>query len=111
MKPYWQTVETTYLINSPWMSLREDSCKLPNGTIISPYYVIETTDWVNIVPFDSEFNLLMVDQYRHPINDYSLEVPAGNCDDGEDPLTTAKRELLEETGAKGAEFILINRIL
>jgi 8-oxo-dGTP pyrophosphatase MutT (NUDIX family) len=108
MKSHWKILSSKELIQSPWMSLREDTCQLPNGNIISPYYVIETTDWVNIVPFDKDYNLLMINQYRHPINSYSLEVPAGNCDNNETPVTTAKRELLEETGATASEFILIN---
>jgi len=41
---------------------------------------------------------LAVEQYRHGVDRASLEVPGGVCDQGEDPLAAAQRELLEETG-------------
>ncbi|HRN47616.1 MAG TPA: NUDIX hydrolase [Niabella sp.] len=40
----------------------------------------------------------MVGQYRFVLNEYSWEIPEGGCPEGEDYLTAAKRELLEETG-------------
>lgn len=42
--------------------------------------------------------MLLVRQYRHAARDHLLEIPAGRLEPGEDPLTTAKRELAEETG-------------
>jgi 8-oxo-dGTP pyrophosphatase MutT (NUDIX family) len=49
--------------------------------------------------------LLAVEQYRHGVDRASLEVPGGVCDPGEDPLTAAKRELLEETGHASNNWI------
>jgi 8-oxo-dGTP pyrophosphatase MutT (NUDIX family) len=45
--------------------------------------------------------IILVKQFRYPINMYSIEFPAGLIDDGETPESTAVRELLEETGYRG----------
>jgi ADP-ribose pyrophosphatase len=48
--------------------------------------------------------ILLERQYRHAAAQYLYEVPAGSLDHGEDPLTGAKRELLEETGYKAKHW-------
>lgn len=62
------------------------------------YIVNEARDWVIVVP-ECEDDFLMVKQWRHGEKHLSTEFPGGVIDDGEDPETAAKRELLEETGA------------
>ncbi len=53
----------------------------------------------------SEPSVLLIRQYRYPANQDLWELPAGRIDDGEDPLTAAKRELAEETGYSASEWI------
>jgi ADP-ribose pyrophosphatase len=48
--------------------------------------------------------LVMERQFRYPLGRDMIEVPAGKIDRGEDPLATAKRELMEETGYSAAEW-------
>jgi ADP-ribose pyrophosphatase len=49
-------------------------------------------------------------QYRHPVAEYLLEIPAGTLEPGESPLDCAKRELIEETGFRAQEFIKLGKI-
>ena len=61
-----------------------------------------------ILPFDGD-HIILVDQYRVPVGGRCLELPAGLIGDeadfeGEDPLTAAKRELIEETGYSAANW-------
>ncbi|SHI81712.1 ADP-ribose pyrophosphatase [Clostridium cavendishii DSM 21758] len=59
----------------------------------------ENIDAVIIVAVHEEFNkLVIIKQFRVPLNNYVYELPAGLIDDGEDFETTVKRELKEETG-------------
>ena len=51
-----------------------------------------------IVPLFDDGTVVMVSQYRHPIGDYLLEIPAGTMGHGESPLSCASRELEEEVG-------------
>lgn len=55
-------------------------------------------DWVNVVAFTAQGELLMVEQFRHGIDSSTVEIIGGVCNRGEDPALTARRELLEETG-------------
>jgi 8-oxo-dGTP pyrophosphatase MutT (NUDIX family) len=67
--------------------------------MLDPYYVLEYRDWVHVAAFDADDRLLLVRQYRHGARAMSLELPGGVMDAHEsDPLATAARELLEETG-------------
>lgn len=59
---------------------------------------------VAILPIFHNERILLVRQYRHPVNAPLWEIPAGKLEQGEDPLTCAKRELLEETGYEAAAW-------
>ena len=94
----WQKLASKYLVREKWATLRVDTCELPNGTVKDDYYVLEYPNWVNAIALTRENKIIMVRQYRFAAEIVSLEVPGGVIDEGEDPETAIKRELLEETG-------------
>ncbi len=107
----WNIESSTYVVNDQWMKLRSDRCKTPLGTILDPYYVIESSDWVNIVAVTDENKVLMVKQYRHGIGTTVTELPAGRIDTSDNsPEIAMKRELLEETGYSAENIILTSRL-
>ena len=55
-------------------------------------------DWVNVVAFDDDDHLILVRQWRFGARDFSVEIPAGALEAGEDPSAGGLRELAEETG-------------
>ena len=59
---------------------------------------------VGIVPFTDEGEVVMIRQFRPPINRHVVELPAGLCDPGEKPEDAARRELIEETGYSAGEL-------
>lgn len=91
------TIESRRIYQGRVVALRVDTVRLPNGRLTSRE-VVETRDAVAIVPVDSQGRLILVRQYRKPLERTLLEVPAGGVDDGEEPAACALRELLEETG-------------
>lgn len=102
MKPLpWKTLSSRDVLRDRWIRLRADRCEVAPGQIIESYYVMEEPEWVHVVALDPELRVLLVRQYRHAISSFSWELPGGGADDGEDLLTTAQRELIEETGATG----------
>ena len=108
MKP-WRTARSESLIRDQWLSLRADTCELPSGAVISPYYVLEERDWVHVFAEDDQGRVLIVRQYRHGANSFCTELPGGVVDAGEALLDAAKRELLEETGYAAETWTAIGK--
>jgi 8-oxo-dGTP pyrophosphatase MutT (NUDIX family) len=65
------------------------------------FVVIQAPDWVNVIALTPDLRLVLVRQFRFGIDDFSLEIPGGVMEPGEDPLAAAQRELREETGHTG----------
>lgn len=83
---------------------RFDRMRHPLSGEVLERLVLESVDWVNMVAIDSEGDVVMVRQFRFGSGYATLETPGGMVDPGEDSLTAAKRELLEETGYGGGEW-------
>lgn len=81
------------------LQVNRDSVRLPNGVEATREVVIHPGA-VAIVALDGE-ELLLVKQYRYPIDQETLEIPAGKLEPGEAPESCAQRELREETGYQG----------
>lgn len=94
----WKVLESEYLFNVPWLTVRKDKCELPNGKIMPAFYVNEYPSWVTAVALTKEGKVVMVKQYRHGIGKVCIETPGGVVDAGEAPEIAIKRELTEETG-------------
>lgn len=60
--------------------------------------VVEHSDCVAVVVIDGQDNIILVRQFRHPVDRFLLEIPAGGIDPGEEPLDSVRRELQEEIG-------------
>jgi len=60
--------------------------------------VVEHSDCIAVVAIDEQDNVLLVRQFRHPVDRFLLEIPAGGIDPGEEPLDSVRRELQEEIG-------------
>ena len=107
---HWKILESKYLYKRSGMAVRVDRCETHNGDVFEPY-VIEAKDWVNIIALTKEREVILVRQYRHGVGEVLLEIPAGIMDDeDESPKQTAQRELLEETGYTGEQFIEVGKV-
>ena len=95
----WEVLRSQLLVDSPWLRLRAEACRMPGGQVLDPFFVAEKSDWVNVVALTPAEELVLVRQYRHGLGRMVLEVPGG-CIDPQDasPEAAARRELLEETG-------------
>lgn len=103
----WEILERKAVIEKPWLHVEASRCRLPDGTVIDPFYVYHMPDFVVVAALTKEGKLILVRQYRHGVEKVLLEFPAGMIEDGETPEQAAARELLEETGyqAKSLEFL------
>jgi len=67
-------------------------------------FILELAGAVGTIAITDDNKIILVRQYRYTINDYLLEIPCGMIDPNEQPIATAKRELLEETGYEAKEL-------
>lgn len=93
-----------YISNHQYFTARKDSYKTPTGKIVDPYFVVELPECVLALAITKENEVLLIEQYRHPIQDQSIEFPGGFIDKNETPETAIVRELQEETGYTFSAF-------
>ncbi|WKK63528.1 NUDIX hydrolase [Corynebacterium sp. P8-C1] len=99
--------DSELLIDAPILSLRRDTVTMPGGSTATRE-VVEHFGAVAVVAVDAEGRIAMVEQYRHTVGRRLWELPAGLLDfAGEDALTTAERELVEEAGLKAADWSVL----
>jgi ADP-ribose pyrophosphatase len=72
--------------------------------------VLESADWCNVIAITEAGELIMVRQFRFGSQQVELEIPGGIVDPGEVPLFSAQRELLEETGYRGARWTSLGSV-
>ena len=103
-------VESENIFDGNLLHIKKDKVKLPNG---GEAY----REWVKhpgaaaVIPLTDQGEIILVRQYRYPIDEVTLEIPAGKLDvSGEDPLECAKRELSEETGYTAQEYKFLSKL-
>jgi 8-oxo-dGTP pyrophosphatase MutT (NUDIX family) len=102
----WKTLNSRYALQDEWLSMRADTCKMPDGRTLTPFYVLEYPPWVNVVALTTDQNVVLVRQYRPGARRVTLELPGGTSNpDDPSMLHAIQRELREETGFGGGEFV------
>ena len=79
------------------VNIRVDTVEKANG-IKTTREVVEHSACIAVVALDEQDNVLLVRQFRHPVDRFLLEIPAGGIDPGEEPIDSVRRELQEEIG-------------
>lgn len=96
----WRVLATAHPFATPWMRLRQDRIAIAGGGEVT-YTYEERADAVGIVPVTRDGIVLLIRQYRYPLDHWCLEIPAGGMRDhpGATPEDVARIELREEVGA------------
>ena len=100
----WRTLDRNYLYRNPWCAFRVDEVVLPSGTTIE-YGVLEGVGFAAVVPITEDGRVVLVRQWRQPLEAFTLELPSGGIESGEEPIDAAERELLEETGYRAQGLV------
>ncbi|MCS3843885.1 NUDIX hydrolase [Microbacterium sp. AK031] len=101
----WQTISSETIVADRWLRLRADECVDAVGRTISPYYVLEPSEWVSVLAIDDEGAAIVVEEYRHGAGIVALGTIGGAVEPGEEPRDAATRELLEEAGYEAQEIV------
>ena len=100
----WERIGSERLLANRYFALRSDRLRLPDGGIKDPYFVLERPDAAITFPITDRNEVVLVRQYRPPLEMMELGLPAGLVEEGERPEEAARRELTEETGFTGGEW-------
>jgi ADP-ribose pyrophosphatase len=92
-----ETLSSQLIYDGRAVKLRVDTVRTADGRKTSRE-IVEHSDCVAIVAIDGDNNVLLVNQFRKPVERELLEIPAGGIEPGEDPVATVRRELQEEAG-------------
>jgi len=102
--PTWETQESTDVYDNPWITVSHRTVTAPTGNP-GIYGVVHFKNLaLGVVPIDANGNTWLVGQQRYTLNQYAWEIPEGGGPRDVDPLTTAKRELKEETGISACRW-------
>lgn len=106
----WKTLESEIKYDNNWIRLTEHQVINPSGGK-GIYGEVHFKNYaIGILPLDENYNTWLVGQYRYPLKAYSWEIPEGGGPLGEEPIESARRELLEETGMSAKKWKEIQRM-
>ena len=103
----WQVKGEQVTYDNPWIRVTHYDVVNPSGGNGIYGKVHFKGKAIGVLPLDEALNTWLVGQYRFPLNQYSWEIPEGGGPLGTDPLASAKRELLEETGLVALQWSLL----
>ncbi len=106
----WTLLNSQHVSDHRVFRIRHDLYRFEPSGAERDFVVLDSPDWVNIVPVTTEGEVVLVRQYRHGVRRLSLEIPGGVVDGSESPEEAAVRELKEETGFVPEQVRLLGRL-
>lgn len=106
----WDVVTHSPLATTRIFDVRRTRFRHPRRGTERDFVVIDSPDWVNVIALTPDRRIVLVRQFRFGTQDFSLEIPGGVMERGEEPVTAGLRELSEETGYSGAPARLLGSV-
>ncbi len=107
---HWKKIDSKQDVDLKLFRVRWDLVENPRTKQALERLVLETEDWVNVVPITKDNKVVIVNQYRFGVAKIIPEIPGGLIDKGEESKSAAIRELEEETGYTGGEWMYLGSV-
>jgi ADP-ribose pyrophosphatase len=108
---HWEIVEQKQLFKDRWADIKIETCRKPDGSLITPFYTYAFPDFATALAFTKDGNIILERIYRHGVQLTAPEIPGGCVDASDENVTQAMaRELLEETGYRFEEIIYLGKV-
>jgi len=106
----WKTIGSERVYETPIFDLNRTRREhVLRG--VRDFYVLDAPTWVNIIPLTPDNEVVLVRQYRHGIEDFTIEIPGGMADpEDPSPMAAARREMIEECGYDSNEIVELGRV-
>ncbi len=108
--PVWETLSVGATLDRGVFEVQEIVRRSPRTGHAGTYQILRIADWANVVALTPEDEVVLIAQYRHGIDDVTLEIPGGVLEPGETAADGVARELAEETGFTGDPPVLIGTV-
>ncbi len=108
--PRWETLETGEILDRGVFGLQQLVRRSPRTGHVGTYQVMRVADWANVIALTPDDEVVLVAQYRHGLDDVTLEIPGGVLEPGGESARGVARELQEETGFTGDEPVLLGSV-
>ena len=107
----WELIATEKQGDYRIFNVHEHRTRSPSTGQEHGFYVIDSADWINVIPVTPDGRIVFIRQYRHGTAEVTLEVPGGIIDpDDPSPANAARRELIEETGYEADQLIELGAV-
>ncbi len=110
-KKSWTLLRSQDISDHRIFRIRHDFYRFEPTGVERDFVVLHSPDWVNVVPITEDGQVVLIRQYRHGLQDVTLEIPGGIIDAGEPPQAAAERELREETGYVAERVRTLGRVV
>ncbi len=106
----WRTVDRRLVLDrSPFARIFDEDVQLPDGSLITNWMRVAIPEFVITFAYLDDGRVPMVRQFRQAVGGYTLELPSGHIEHGEERLVAAQRELREEAGVEADEWRFMGR--
>ena len=106
----WEKLGTTTVAQTRVLDLLGVRYRHPVRGTEKDFVVVAPSDWCNVLALTTAGRLVLVRQFRFGIDEFSLEIPGGVMEAGENPIEAGLRELREETGFTGTRARLLGTV-
>ena len=107
----WRTINTETLVDDYHVSVKKNKVELPSGAVIDDFYTVTIPDAAMVAALTEDGRILLKSEFRYACGEEVIECPAGMVEPNEEPMTTAVRELMEETGYSSNDWTYLGPTL